>query len=70
MMTYTLLNQNFESGTPFNFQSASDIVYPVRKHVSTFKSVDSFEGTLNSELQKLRDLSLLEFTRPGWYTLL
>tara|TARA_B100001173_G_C15988893_1_gene548014 strand:+ start:137 stop:1609 length:1473 start_codon:yes stop_codon:yes gene_type:complete len=69
MMTYALLNQNFERGIPFNFQSVSDIVYPVRTTVSTFKSMDSFEGTLRSELQKLRDLGKLEFTRPSWYTL-
>ncbi len=71
MMTYTLLNQNFERGIPFNFQSASDIVYPIRKHVSTFKSVDSFNGTLLSELQKLRKLKYISFNaQRGWYTLL
>ena len=69
-MTYTLLNQNFERGIPFNFQSASDIVYPVRKFVSTFKSMNSFEGTLRSELQKLRNDGKLEFTESGLYTLL
>ena len=69
-MTYTLLNQNFERGVPFNFQSASDIVYPVRKFVSTFKSMNSFEGTLRSELQKLRNDGKLEFTESGLYTLL
>lgn len=69
-MTYTLLNQNFERGIPFNFQTASDIVYPVRKFVSTFKSMESFEGTLRSELQKLRNDGKLEFTAPSVYTLL
>ena len=69
-MTYTLLNQNFERGIPFNFQSASDIVYPIRKCVSTFKSMNSFEGTLRSELQKLRNDGKLEFTESGLYTLL
>ena len=70
MMTYALLIQNFKIGTPFNFQTASDIVYPIRNTVSTFKSMESFEGTLRGELQKLRNDGKLEFTAPSVYTLL
>ena len=69
-MTYTLLNLNFERGVAFSFPQASDVVYPVRKTISKFKNKKSFDGTLNRELQRLRDLNLLEFTRSGWYTLL
>jgi len=69
-MTYTLLNKDFERGVAFSFQQASDVVYPVRKTVSKFKNKKSFDGTLNRELQRLRSLNLLEFTRSGWYTLL
>ena len=68
-MTYSLLNQNFERGVAFNFQQASNVVYPVRKTISKFKNKKSFDGTLNRELQRLRDLNLLDFTRSGWYTL-
>ena len=68
-MTYSLLNQKFERGDCFNFQQASDVVYPIRKTISRFKNKKSFDGTLNRELQRLRDLNLLDFNRPGWYTL-
>ena len=69
-MTYTLLNLNFERGVAFSFPQASDVVYPVRKTISKFKNKKSFDGTLNRELQRLRSLNLIEFTRSGWYTLL
>jgi len=69
-MTHQLLNINFERGIAFSFQQASDVVYPVRKTISKFKNKKSFDGTLNRELQRLRSLNLLEFTRSGWYTLL
>ena len=68
-MTWTLLNQNFERGIAFNFQQASNVVYPVRRTISKFKNKRSFEGTLNRELQRLRGLNLIEFTKKGWYTL-
>ncbi len=48
-MTWTLLNQNFERGVAFNFQQASNVVYPVRRTISKFKNKRSFEGTLNRE---------------------
>lgn len=69
-MTYELLKKDFERGVAFSFQQASNVVYPVRKTISTFKNKKSFDGTLNRELQRLRNLNLLEFTRSGWYTLL
>ena len=69
-MTYELLNKDFERGVAFSFQQASNVVYPIRKTISTFKNKKSFNGTLNRELQRLRSLNLLEFTRSGWYTLL
>ena len=68
-MTYSLLEGNFKRGVAFNFQQASNVVYPVRRTISTFKSKQSFNGTLNRELQRLRSLNLIEFTRKGWYTL-
>jgi hypothetical protein len=70
-MTLNLLKQNFDKGIAFNFDQASNIVYPIRQTVSNFKSKKSFNGTLLGELQKLRDLKYISFNaQKGWYTLL
>lgn len=71
--TLHILKLTYDSGEEFKYSDVREIVYPIRSRLSTFKSQDSFDGTILRELQVLEGLNYLKFHakegRPGVYSL-
>lgn len=69
-MTYTLIRSIFGPGTNFKFADIEDFIYAERIKISTFKSMDSFRGTIRAELQTMRNNGLVIFDNNGTYTMI
>ena len=59
--TSSIINDNFDIGEEFTYQQVRDYIYPVRSKEFSFKSEQSFKGTILRELQDLKSKNLLHF---------
>ena len=57
--TISIINDNFDIGEEFTYPQVRDHIYPVRSKEFSFKSEESFKGTILRELQDLEKKGLI-----------